>query len=262
MAGRVRRVAQPAAATVAAIGGRLRSARQARGLTLQEVADATGLNKGFISRLERDEVSPSVASLVSVCEVLGIRVGDLFEPPSTSLVRANEGKPINFGGRKVREFLLTPGTQSDLQVIHSILKAGGSGGEELYTLDCEVEFVYVIRGQLEVSVSGESVLLTAGDAFTFPGREPHTWSNPCKDEECEVCSGYLRPLHDPAGAAASAGVHPVGLVKSSPQVGMAERSRLGPCPRDHLAALHGGPPAAVLPRGAAAPRHGQGRRVA
>jgi len=136
--------------------------------------------------LERDEVSPSVASLVSLCEVLGIRVGELFEPPPTSLVRAGEGRPINFGGVDVHELLLTPGTQTHLQVIHSTVEPGGNGGEELYTLDCEVEFVYVVRGQLTLSITGESVLLEAGDAFTFPGREPHTWSNARTDQECEV----------------------------------------------------------------------------
>jgi transcriptional regulator with XRE-family HTH domain len=184
MAGQVRRVAQPPASG-AAIGGRLRAARQARGLTLQQVADATTLNKGFISRLERDEVSPSVASLVSICEVLGIRVGELFEPPATSLVRAGEGRPINFGGTRVSEFLLTPGTQNHLQVIHSRVEPGGSGGDELYTLDCEVEFVYVVRGRLQIRLSDDTVLLGAGDAFTFPGREPHTWSN-AADGDCEV----------------------------------------------------------------------------
>jgi transcriptional regulator with XRE-family HTH domain len=186
VAGQVRRVAQPPASG-AAIGGRLRAARQARSLTLQQVADATSLNKGFISRLERDEVSPSVASLVSICEVLGIRVGELFEPPATSLVRSGEGRPINFGGSQVNELLLTPGTQSNLQVIHSTVEPGGSGGDELYTLDCEVEFVYVTRGRLRLTLSEESVLLDAGDAFTFPGREPHTWSNASDgDEVCEV----------------------------------------------------------------------------
>jgi transcriptional regulator with XRE-family HTH domain len=184
MAGQVRRVAQPPASG-AAIGGRLRAARQARGLTLQQVADATTLNKGFISRLERDEVSPSVASLVSICEVLGIRVGELFEPPATSLVRAGEGRPINFGGTRVSEFLLTPGTQNHLQVIHSRVEPGGSGGDELYTLDCEVEFVYVVRGRLQIRLSDDTVLLGAGDAFTFPGREPHTWSN-AAEGDCEV----------------------------------------------------------------------------
>jgi quercetin dioxygenase-like cupin family protein len=130
-------------------------------------------------------VSPSVASLVSICEVLGIRVGELFEPPATSLVRAGEGRPINFGGTGVSELLLTPGTQSQLQVIHSRVEPGGGGGDELYTLDCEVEFVYVVRGRLQIRLSDDTVLLDAGDAFTFPGREPHTWSN-AADGDCEV----------------------------------------------------------------------------
>ncbi|MDQ1629255.1 MAG: hypothetical protein QOI54_2999 [Actinomycetota bacterium] len=186
MAGRARPVAKPATNGAVLIGGRLRAARQARGLTLDKVAEATGLTKGFISRLERDEVSPSVASLVSVCEVVGIRIGELFESPLTQLVRAAEGRRINFGGRRVREFLLTPGTQGHLQVIHSTIEPGGTGGKELYTLDCEVEFVYVVRGELTVMLATESVLLGAGDAFTFPGREPHTWANGRKDETCEV----------------------------------------------------------------------------
>ncbi|MGB3337961.1 MAG: helix-turn-helix transcriptional regulator, partial [Devosia sp.] len=53
------------------IGTKLRTARKTRGLTLDQVAQAAGLTKGFVSRLERDDVSPSVASLVTVCEVLG-----------------------------------------------------------------------------------------------------------------------------------------------------------------------------------------------
>jgi transcriptional regulator with XRE-family HTH domain len=187
MAGRARRVAQPPVASAAVrIGGRLRSARQARALTLDKVAEATGLNKSFLSRLERDEVSPSVASLVAVCEVLGIRVGELFEPPQTSLVPAGEGRRINFGGRKVTELLLTPGTQTQLQVIHSTIRPGGTGGDELYTLDCDLEFVYVVRGELLVALAPEPVRLRAGDAFTFPGREPHSWRNARSDEVCEV----------------------------------------------------------------------------
>jgi transcriptional regulator with XRE-family HTH domain len=186
MAGRARQVTKSPATSRVRIGGRLRAARQARGLTLEKVAEATGLTKGFISRLERDEVSPSVASLVAVCEVLGIRVGELFEQPETQVVRAAEGRRINFGGRRVQEFLLTPGTQSQLQVIHSTIEPGGTGGKELYSLDCEIEFVFVVRGELQVKLSDESVLLTAGDAFTFPGREPHTWANGRKDEQCEV----------------------------------------------------------------------------
>src|SRR5919112_94317 len=160
-----RRVARPMGDADVAIGGRLRAARQARGLTLDQVAAAARLTKGFLSRLERDEVSPSVASLVSVCEVVGIRVGELFETPETSLVRAGEGRQINFGGTDVRELLLTPGTQGALQVISSTIEPGGNGGEELYTLDCEVEFVYVLAGRLRITLTSQSALLDAGDAF-------------------------------------------------------------------------------------------------
>lgn len=185
MAARSRRVAEPAPGGVP-IGGRLRAARAARALTLDDVAGAAGLTKGFISRLERDEVSPSVASLVAVCEVLGIRVGELFESPATSVVRAAEGRRINFGGREVEEFLLTPSIQGDVQVIRSVMEPGGTGGDELYSLDCNTEFVYVVRGTLVVTLAAGSVHLSTGDAFTFPGREPHTWQNASDTEPCEV----------------------------------------------------------------------------
>ncbi len=138
MAGEVRRLPRPHDPADARVGARLRAARQAAGLTLTAVAAQAGLTKGFLSRLERDEVSPSVASLVTLCGVLGIGVGQLFEPPVTSLVRAAEAPPIDFGGQGVREVLLTAGVQRELQVIRSVVEPGGGGGDELYALACEV----------------------------------------------------------------------------------------------------------------------------
>lgn len=186
MSGRTRRVAKPTGTTDVRIGARLRAARLASGLTIEKVADAARLTKGYVSRLERDQVSPSVASLVALCEAVGMRVGELFEPPQTAVVRAGEAKRINFGGRKVREFLLTPGTQQHLEVIHSIIEPGGTGGSELYSLDCEIEFAYVVAGMLELVFTEEVIVLDTGDAITFPGREPHTWRNASKSDTCEV----------------------------------------------------------------------------
>ena len=170
----------------ARIGARLRAARQARGLTLDQVATATELTKGFISRLERDAASPSVASLVSVCEVIGLRVGALFDPPRTAVVRAGEGRAISFGAEGARESLLTPGTQQQLEVIHSLLDGAGHGGAELYTLDCDTEFAYVVDGELDLVLEDDTVTLGAGDAMTFPGRTPHTWRNHSATQQCEV----------------------------------------------------------------------------
>jgi transcriptional regulator with XRE-family HTH domain len=186
MAGDVRRLPLPHDPSDALIGSRLRAARQAAGLTLAAVADQAGLTKGFLSRLERDEVSPSVASLVTVCGILGISVGRLFEAPATSLVRAADAPPINFGGRGLREVLLTAGTQRQLQVIRSVVEAGGGGGEELYSLACDVEFVYVISGNLRLLLPGEAIDLSTGDAFTMPGATPHTWLNASATTPCHV----------------------------------------------------------------------------
>jgi transcriptional regulator with XRE-family HTH domain len=168
------------------IGARLRAARMARGLTIGTVAEASGLTKGFLSRLERDAASPSVASLVAVCDVIGLRVGALFDAPETAVVRAGDGRLIEFGAQAAVERLLTPGTQQQVEVIHSVIEGGGNGGAERYALDCDAEFVYVIAGRLELSLEDDAVALGPGDAMTFPGRTPHTWRNASRTEPCEV----------------------------------------------------------------------------
>jgi transcriptional regulator with XRE-family HTH domain len=186
MAGSIRRTAKQVSDKAIPIGGRLRATRLARGLTLGQVAAAAGLTEGFVSKLERDHVSPSVASLVAVCEALGLRVGELFEPPTSAIVRAGEGAMINFGGINALEYLLSPGSQTHVEVLHSIVSPQGSGGEELYALDAEIEFVYVLKGRFDIVLGPTTHNLNVGDAMTFRGREPHTWRNPSTSEPAEV----------------------------------------------------------------------------
>jgi transcriptional regulator with XRE-family HTH domain len=61
------------------VGARLRQLRRERALTIEQVAGATGLTKGFISQLERDTTTPSLSSLARICDALGVRMGDVFE---------------------------------------------------------------------------------------------------------------------------------------------------------------------------------------
>lgn len=182
----VKRLVQHPSEPTVQIGSRLRSARLAKGLTLEQVAKSAGLTEGFVSKLERDQVSPSVASLVGVCRAIGLRVGDLFEPPVTNIVRSGEGSLVNFGGEKVQERLLTPGNQSYIEVLHSIIEPGGSGGQELYSLNCEIEFVYVTAGSMDIKLGLETISLAKGDSLTFKGSEPHTWLNSSTSKVCEV----------------------------------------------------------------------------
>jgi transcriptional regulator with XRE-family HTH domain len=155
-------------------------------MSITRVADETGLTKGFISQLERDLTTASVASLVSICNVLRIGVGSLFEPARTDLVRAGDRPRINFGGEDVTEWLLTPRSQERLQVIQGEIGPGGGSGREPYSLPADAEFVHVVSGRLEVVIEDDAYRLEAGDSLTFSGRDPHTWCNPSASEPARV----------------------------------------------------------------------------
>ena len=164
------------------IGGRLKAARQARRLTLTDVAEASGLTKGFLSKLERDQASASVAALVRVCAALDISPGSLFEAaPGGEAVRAGSYPPIAFGGQGLTEFLLTPSGERRLQAILSEVAPGGGSGAETYALPAEVEFVFVVDGRLEVTLRDHTVVLESGDAFTFPPRNEHCFRSIAED---------------------------------------------------------------------------------
>ena len=167
---------EPSAAPVA-IGSRIRAARQSQRLTIEHVADATGLTKGFLSRVERDLTSPSVASLVTLCQVLSVSIGDLFAVPETHLTRAGEGPRISLGGEGIVERLLTARSERRLQILAATIEPYGSGESELYAVDCDVDVLHIISGELTLLMTQDSYDLKAGDTLSFPGREPHSWEN-------------------------------------------------------------------------------------
>jgi len=158
-----------------AIGSRLRAARKAQQLTIDEVARITGLTKGFLSRVERDMTSPSVSSLITLCDVLSISVGSLFEAPDVQFVPAGTGPRINLGGVDTEERLLSPRSESRVQVIRSVIEPGGHGGEELYAVAADVDVLHVLSGRIEVRFSDQDWELGPGDSLTFNGHEPHSW---------------------------------------------------------------------------------------
>ncbi|TXN31879.1 helix-turn-helix domain-containing protein [Lacisediminihabitans profunda] len=163
--------------TPLAIGAKLRSTRLAQSLTIADIATATGLSTGFISRVERDETSPSVTSLVTLCQVLSLPLGTLFEAPENEVIALADAPLINMGGSNAIERLLTPRAESRVQVLRSRLEPGATGGLELYTINCDVEIVHVLSGSLHVRLVTGIVELATGDTMTLAGREPHSWDN-------------------------------------------------------------------------------------
>lgn len=159
------------------VGSRLRTARQRQRLTLAQVAQASGLTKGFLSRVERDETSPSVDSLRRICQVLSVPMGDLFAEPDVVEVRLEGAPLINMGGTGAVERLVSSRQESRVQVLHSTLEPGASGGAELYTVSCDVEVIHVVEGELTLHLAGTDITAQAGSTVTMQGREPHTWTS-------------------------------------------------------------------------------------
>lgn len=69
------------------IGAKLKELRTLKGLTQEELADRAELSKGFISQLERDLTSPSIATLMDILQCLGTTIGEFFnETPEEQIV--------------------------------------------------------------------------------------------------------------------------------------------------------------------------------
>jgi transcriptional regulator with XRE-family HTH domain len=157
------------------VGAQLRAARLAARKSMAEVAEEAGLTKGFLSKLERDLANVSVASLIRLCDALGVSVGSLFQPSKGEVVRAGERPTINFGGKGMSEYLLTPAHERRMQAILSDIAPGGGSGDEQYALPADVELVFIMAGRLEITIDEEVVVLDEGDAFTFTASARHSF---------------------------------------------------------------------------------------
>jgi transcriptional regulator with XRE-family HTH domain len=180
-------------------GARLRHAREASRLTLGDVAARSGVTKSFLSRVERDETSPSVASLVGICDALGLSMAELFRTPRTTLVRRSDRPRLAElpKAADVVDMLITPAGERHVTVLETAVAPGGSGGEALYTLPSECEVCFVLQGMIEVQVEEQTFVLEQGDALTFGAAVPHTWHTARPGEGARILWILAPALPDP-----------------------------------------------------------------
>ncbi|GAB95051.1 transcriptional regulator with XRE-family HTH domain [Kineosphaera limosa] len=164
-----------------AIGIRLRLARQNQRLTVEELAEATGVSKGYISRVERDLTMPSIPNLLLLCQALRIDVAEVFATTPVQLMRLADAPTVDLGGTGIEERLVTPVHERRLQILRSTVAPGGHSEAEPYGVDSDLEAVHVISGQFALEVDGTEYVLHAGDTLTFPGQSPHRWHNPADE---------------------------------------------------------------------------------
>ena len=167
-------------ATDLQLGPRIRSLRRARQVTLRELAERAGVTESFLSQVEREVTSPSIASVQRIARALDLGIAELFvdDPPLGLVVRRAERRRIVYPGLNAIDEFLTAGRDGRLQVILTTLEPGGGTGDESYTHESDEEVVIVLEGRLELWVGDEHHRLEEGDAITHSSRHPHRNRNP------------------------------------------------------------------------------------
>ena len=162
-------------------GQRFRRLRARRGLSLAQVARATGVSIGFLSALERGQMRSSVATLQRIAHYYRTNILSLFEAARENprLVRPAERKILETTAG-VRMELLAWGNTAMEPHLFRVKPNGGSG--ESYAHEGE-EFLHILRGEFEIWLSNnEHYRLKTGDSLYFESSTPHRWRNPGKTE--------------------------------------------------------------------------------
>ena len=173
-------VSVPAENTISP-GARFRRLRQRRGLSLAQVAKATDVSIGFLSALERGQMSASIATLRRIARYYRTNILSFFEPAkeNSRVVKPAERKILETTKGVRMELLAWGNTAMEPHLFR--IKPGGNSGES-YTHEGE-EFLHVLRGQFEIWLNqDEHYLLEPGDSLYFQSSTPHRWKNPGETE--------------------------------------------------------------------------------
>ncbi len=160
------------------LGRKIRDLRLRRGLTVQQLAELTGLSKGFISQVENSRTSPSLATLQDLARSLETSVAHLVveEDLAPHLVRAADRPRLQIGGDSSQIEVLSAQPRRHLELIQADLPAGVAAGDKRHYHHGE-EIVLCLEGQVTLLCGEHTMTLDAGDSCHFDGRVPHALEN-------------------------------------------------------------------------------------
>jgi len=154
-----------------AIGGQVRRWRTERGLTLANVAERADLNVGYLSQIENDKATPSLACLAAIGDALDVPIGWFFldEVPPPVVIRAGDrpseetdvGRIEHVDGRAARDVSILEVTASK---VGELVGAHSHAGDEHHL---------VLRGAFRLRQGDHTVDAVPGDYVRWDGTIPH-----------------------------------------------------------------------------------------
>ncbi|WP_051469741.1 cupin domain-containing protein [Chelativorans sp. J32] len=171
------------------IGARMRAMRAAAGLSQRQLAMRAGVPHAQISNVEKNKISPSIATLRKILSGLGVSMADFFEPERqfptgpffgveelVDLTSKAAMSAIGEGGGRMVFRQIGNAREYNLQILHEVYEPGADTGAS-FLQHSSSEGGYVVEGELELTVGEEVRILKAGEAYLFDSRIPHRFRN-------------------------------------------------------------------------------------
>ena len=165
------------------LGEKVRGLRQEQRLTLQALADVTGLSKPLLSQIENDQVTPPIATLLKIAKGLKVGIHYFFEEAGDRQKFVLTRGEHSIGSQQRR-----PGKDAVQGYIYKPLAPGMRQKKvEPFIVEFEqrawdrslfyshegVEFLYLLDGELEFHYADEVMRLLPGDSIYYESSEPH-----------------------------------------------------------------------------------------
>ena len=159
------------------IGEKIRNLRNRNGLTQQELAERTELTKGFISQVERGQVSASIVTLFDIIECLGSTPAEFFRQEEEKVVFSEDEyfEKIDEAGNS-RQWIVPSAQKYQMEPMLVVLQPHSELEEDKpHTGE---EFGYLISGKLSLHLGEKVYPVRAGESFYYRAEQTHRISNP------------------------------------------------------------------------------------
>ncbi len=157
----------------------LRHKRKLRGMSLDDLARASGVSRAALSQVETCKTNPTVGLLWKIAVGLGVPFADLLGQPKTgiSVLRRGDAQVLRSLDGKLESRPLTPAGASSMVEIYELrLSARSTHASEPHAPGTH-EFLVVLSGSVRLHVEDETLDLMAGDSVSFPADRPHSYEN-------------------------------------------------------------------------------------
>lgn len=156
------------------IGPKIKELRVAKNLTQEELADRCELSKGFISQVERDLTSPSIATLVDILQCLGTNLEEFFtdsEPEQIVFKKSDYFEKEDGELKNTIEWIVPNAQKNMMEPILLKLEVGGTSTPQ--NPHAGEEFGFVLSGSIAVHIGNKTYKAKKGESFYFKPSKEH-----------------------------------------------------------------------------------------